>query len=345
MEKKEIKRIEYLDLLRIISVFFVIIIHAPAPGQYWFTLDVDGVLWRILNFYDSISRWSVPMFVMISGALILSKEYSIKKIYKKILKLIIAFLCWALIYAIAFDKNSNAIIFIKSILTGYYHMWFLIMIIGLYMLVPILKKITESEQLTKYFLIVSFTLTTILPQIANHLALIDNNYTDAISKAIISNLGNFKLFLGYTGYFVLGYYLKNTEITKKWRYIIYGLGIIGYLETILLTNLVSNISGKATETYYEFFALNVALEALGIFVFAKYHFKTNKVLQYLSTLCLGIYLSHFVILYKLDSIWNINIMSFNPIISVPSISALVFAISLLVSVIISKIPILKKYII
>ena len=75
--------IEYFDWIRIYSSFGVIIIHVSA--QNWYTTIPGQYEWEVFNFYDSIVRWSVPEFFMISGALFLNKSSSIKKILKKIL--------------------------------------------------------------------------------------------------------------------------------------------------------------------------------------------------------------------------------------------------------------------
>lgn len=75
-------RIEYLDLLRILASIAVVIIHICSSK--WYAINSNTNEWSILNIYDSLSRWAVPVFVMISGAIFLSSDYSIEKLYKKI---------------------------------------------------------------------------------------------------------------------------------------------------------------------------------------------------------------------------------------------------------------------
>ena len=67
--------IEYFDLIRLFSSFGVILIHVSA--QKWYSTFPGQYKWEVLNFYHSISRWSVPEFFMISGALFLNKSSSI----------------------------------------------------------------------------------------------------------------------------------------------------------------------------------------------------------------------------------------------------------------------------
>ena len=70
--------IEYFDWIRIYSSFGVIIIHVSA--QNWYITFPGQYEWEVFNFYDSIVRWSVPEFFMISGALFLN---NLKKILLK----------------------------------------------------------------------------------------------------------------------------------------------------------------------------------------------------------------------------------------------------------------------
>ena len=71
----------YIDILRIVACFSVIMLHASA--QPWYSLPVDGIGFKIANSYDALFRFGVPVFVMISGALFLApdREITIKKLY------------------------------------------------------------------------------------------------------------------------------------------------------------------------------------------------------------------------------------------------------------------------
>lgn len=338
------KRIEYIDLLRILATIAVIIIHVAS--QKWHTTDITTFTWNVFNVYDSLVRWAVPIFVMISGALFLSREYTLKNIYcKKILRLVTAFVFWSILYAIMHNHKYGFVAVLSRFFYGNYHLWFIFMIIGLYMLYPILKKISESEKLTEYFLIVWFTLSILLPQISNLLLLSSNEYVLALAEGMANNITNLNLGLGYTGYFILGFYLSQKDISKKFRTMIYIGGLVGFVSTILLTILASRIANAPTETFYTNLNINILFEATCLFVFAKYNFKTNKVINYLSTLCFGVYLVHALVQDNLDIIFGLDTLSFNALLSVPVISIIVIIISFILSAILNKIPKLNKYIV
>ena len=68
----ETKRILYLDYLRIIATIAVILIHTAS--QNWHEFAPDTVTWNTLNLFDSVARFAVPLFCMISGALFLNRS-------------------------------------------------------------------------------------------------------------------------------------------------------------------------------------------------------------------------------------------------------------------------------
>ena len=139
------ERVAYLDLLRVVSICFVVMIHTVY--QSFNSLPVEGWEWQTLNVYDSLSRWAVPIFVMISGALFLDRQKPLREILKKnVLRLVTAYLFWLAVYSVInqiyyHDFDST----LTHIIKGHYHMWFILMIIGLYLVTPLLRKIVEDD--------------------------------------------------------------------------------------------------------------------------------------------------------------------------------------------------------
>lgn len=89
------ERKQYCDYLRVFATFAVVVLHVSATN--WYITDVNVMEWQAFNFYDSIVRWGVPIFVMISGSLFLGRDVSLKKIYSKyILRMVVAFVFWSL---------------------------------------------------------------------------------------------------------------------------------------------------------------------------------------------------------------------------------------------------------
>ena len=75
------KRFVSYDVLRILAIFAVILIHTTAEN--WYVTSIDNY-WLVNNFVNALSRWAVPMFAVITGALLLGKnKISIKTVYVK----------------------------------------------------------------------------------------------------------------------------------------------------------------------------------------------------------------------------------------------------------------------
>lgn len=163
-------RIIYLDYLRVLATFAVIILHISATK--WYDSQVHSLEWQAYNLYDSLVRWAVPVFVMISGTLFLQKEIGIKVILKKyILRLLIAYVVWSFIYAMAYPvanavlkgKHMQVWTIMQKVFPAPYHMWYIPMIIGLYLIIPLLKQMISSEYMMRIFLKLSIIFAFVLP--------------------------------------------------------------------------------------------------------------------------------------------------------------------------------------
>lgn len=346
-------RIFYLDILRIIATFDIILLHLAAA--FWYETDAKSFTWSIFNFYDACSRWGVPIFIMISGYLFLSKESSnnIAKIHKRnILRIITCFIFWSLLYAIyyyflyRFDFETVFVSFIK----GPSHMWFLLMIVGLYLITPFLKKITESEKLLIYFLALSFIFSVVLPQAIVVVGLFSKNYSD-IFQHIYDNI-HFHFAYDYVFYFVLGYYLGKKRFARKLKVIIYTLGICGFFSTVFISQYLTNKTEEANGIFYDNFSFGVLLESIFVFVTLKSIFenttfskKIQKLIITLSNCSFGIFLVHIMIISLLDQCFDLNVLCFNPIFSIPILGILVYTICFVISFTLNRIPKLSNYIV
>ena len=108
MTKNNLTQRQYnLDYLRVFSSVAIILLHVTAQNMSYVSLA--GTEWNIYNICNGASRWGVPVFVMMSGALFLPREIPTKTLYKKyILRMAIAYIVWSLFYAIA-DPIGNMV--------------------------------------------------------------------------------------------------------------------------------------------------------------------------------------------------------------------------------------------
>lgn len=345
-------RLWYLDYLRILSAFFIVVLHVCA--SVWCSGDVHSFGWHTVNAFSL--RFPLPIFFMISGALFLdpSRPLSIKRLYTgNILRIVIAYLFWTLLFTVSSGSRSLGTI-LDQVLNPYRHTWFLMVLAGCYMMVPVFRKLTESPSITKYFLLF-FLLHNLRGDIQVLLSAIPSPYFQRMSQWLQSaaSLLQLKTTLGYAGHFVLGYYLHQAELKKRTRTVIYILGAASYILSVSLTAAISLQNGIATSTRAtDNFTTLTTLQAAAFFLLIKHSLgrfspkgKWEGRVQQLSKITFGIYLVHMPIVNFLEQRLHLNALFVNPLIAVPVLSLSVFLISALVSWVLNKIPIVRKYLV
>ncbi|MDO4953317.1 MAG: acyltransferase family protein [Synergistaceae bacterium] len=344
-------RVLYLDLLRIFAALAVITLHVSAV--HWYEFAPSSYEWQVCNFYDSIARWVVNIFVMVSGALFLSKsgEISLSEICGKyVLRIVTAFMFWSVLYAaVDFMRGVRHDIVIERLIAGHGHLWFLPMIASLYLIIPFLKKLVSEDRLTKYFLLLSLVFTIILSQTDSLLALYAGDSPIGSGVRKLSARFKFYFTLGFSSYYVCGYYLDKTEFSPRTKRIVYLLSILGFAATIFLSSAASLMTGKATEEFYKNFSANVMLESIGVFLFfktafgsRKFSLSMQKVIYQLSKCSFGAYLAHMLIIDQLRNA-GITPAMFNLVWSIPLFALFIAALSFLISYVLGKIPFVNKY--
>ena len=290
-------------------------------------------------------RWAVPVFVMISGALFLGRELPLRKIYGKyIFRIFTAFLFWSFFYAIAEYMLKHSVMgALGHFIEGHIHLWFLFMISMLYAVQPILKRIADSESLTKYFLVIAFFFTFLFPETVKIISLFSKKYSTFAIRVIDKFYFHFTL--GFTAYFLLSHLLNTAEISPKTERLIYTLGIISLIAGICMSTTALMIAGEYDEDFYNSFTVNILFESMAVFVFFKKRMNfPSKIIRVLSQYSFGVFLAHAAVLGVLYRI-GFTPLKFNPLISVPAIALTAFTVSLVISAVLHQIPVLKKYVV
>jgi len=279
---------------------------------------------------------------MLSGALLLSKDYKISTFLKKrLVRLLIPFLFWSLVYIINSLVNDFEAgnrpgfweiardIFVQLRDGSSGHLWYIYMIIGLYLFIPIIGKwvrnATEKEIL--YFLGI-WLIVLILDQ-------------PIISK--IKPDIDLSYFSGFLGYLVLGHYLKIKSFGSQKKTNIIGLILIGLglISTILGTFLVQRFTNEYVSTFYEPLSPNILLYSTGIFILFKNKDVSLRPIvilrDFICKYSYGIFLVHILIFSKLND-FNIRWNFINSIVGVPITVFLCLIISAGVVYIVSKLP-------
>lgn len=340
------ERIYYLDVLRCMAMCAVIILHVASMNWYG---NIGSSDWVIYTIYNGMMRFCVPVFFMISGALFLNRDMSIKDIYKhNIFRMLVFLAVWSLVYQLYHLYTGHAEgnilwIAVKNIMKGdtQVHLWFVYAIIGLYVVSPVLRLITKhaDQKMLKYILLIIFVTVSVSPLIQQW------HFIQYIGVNI--NKMTIGLFSGYTGFFLLGYYLYTFEIKKEIRWVLYAAGVAGVVFTVVATWHLCVKSGDLNEMYFVYTMPNNVLWSTAIFVWVKYHIankgKLSKAVMLLSNCSLGIYGIHMLVVFVIQNL-NINLAVLPSVIYVPVYAGVVLAISTLLSWGFRKIPKIGKYI-
>lgn len=255
------KSTSYLNFLRIFSAVLVILLHCIAPF-YSSLVYFENRSWWICGVLNSVTRTAVPMFFMMSGYLMLTnpKTLDIKKFYKKRLpRLIIPLTVWNIIYYIYYNNGNLSLSDFFNELLGSgaaYHLWFVYSMLGFYLILPFLKRITDNctdKQLLVLLTVLSFT-GTIRPLI-NTVFPVYIWFFDVIAN-------------GYIPYFILGYLLGKSSLNFKNRIIVYIGGVLGAFMSIF-GNWYYSSSESISLIANEAYRLNHALCACAIWILFK----------------------------------------------------------------------------
>ncbi|MBP3814096.1 MAG: acyltransferase family protein [Butyrivibrio sp.] len=350
MEKK---REYYLDIARVVSMFGVIMVHTGAISWYFAPFEIYP--WGVLNIFDLLGRFSVPVFLMISGYLFLNPKREVKAsdIFKKYLpRLLCAYLFWSFLYAVITSgllssrSLSGGVLekLLHDTVVGHYHMWYIFTIAGLYIITPAIRPIAADRKALRYFLLASFALTYVIPTL--QLIPVVSQYTSPITTRFeLSSIS------GYVFYYVAGYYFATEDLTLKTRKIIYAVGTLSVLVMYVTVTAIIIRQQYPTLVYHDYKNAGMPLFGIAVFVFLRYRFqnvnqdtKIMRVVVMLSKMNLGIYLVHDfgLILFKKA---GLSPVMGTPFIALPILAVLDFAISAIMVYVVSHIPVLKKWII
>ncbi|SFI17371.1 Surface polysaccharide O-acyltransferase, integral membrane enzyme [Lachnospiraceae bacterium NLAE-zl-G231] len=338
-------RITKYDILRVIACFSIVLLHVSA--SYWSVVDVHSKEFLIMTIYNSLTRFAVPVFFMLSGLFLVSPQKENLAIGKRILKLLVLFYVWSAFYAfqgVAIDALHGAVTkevwaaSVQRFIFGHTHMWFIQILIGFYILIPIARQICAKKDVLQYYLILWTVFKFLLP------CLTDIFHLDTI-QARIDSLG-LDILVGNFGYFLLGYYLNVTDIKRKTRWIIYAMGIAAVAATAWLTVRDSIGTAAYVERWFSPASLNILIMSAAIFICFKYGKVFNKVKrvsiwQKLSGYTFFIYMFHMFVIEKLNLI-GITTISFPAIISVPILTIFTFTVSLFGAFAVDRIPFVRK---
>jgi len=313
-------------------------------------------LWWASNIYNSISRAAVPLFVMLTGALLLQPtktDESLSVFFKKRWNRIgIPVLFWGVIFFLYdFSIKGQELTFthvLQGVLAGpYMHFWYVYLLVGLYLITPLIRVLVVHADwiIIKYFLIIWFVGTGIVSLLT---------LSSEISPQAIWFDTNVFILTGIVGYFVLGAYLTRFRVRSTILYL--GL-IVSSVFTIVGTYFVISTLGEAySQFFFTAISFNVITGSISLFLIMgavpnrAIEIKIPrgaKILKVISENTLPIYLFHIIVLETLQRGvfgFKLSVITINPIIEIPLITVVTLLICLAIIVPLKKLPYVKRII-
>ena len=363
--KKEVLRYNEIDLIEAIAIFFVIFYHCTT---YSFDFISNGTFHNyFLYFTRTILATCVPIFFFVNGFLLLNKPFNLKKHITKCVNLLVIIFFWAIITMPIYLMIKGEPITLNAIVVPILNLstdydinlfWFLGALICIYILFPLLKSCFDTNKKAFIFFTVVCGILTLGFNLINEIVLIASRFTGTLESGIeVPLLTMFNLFRGSYGgmygysfvYFCTGglfYSFKDKilNIPSYKRNLISISGIIvccsclfimGVLHSKYVHNKTWDIVWNGYDTIFTFF------NVIFIYTLCLNYKKEFKLIKTISINTMGIYLIHNIFInlctpHITDSMKNIG---FNT-----AFALIVLLLSLLLSVILKKIPIIKNFV-
>ena len=311
MEAKKTERIWFLDALRILAAFSVVLIHAAVYQG----AEAGTDAFYELDFWSVLPRFAVPIFVMISGALFLDpkRELSWRKIWGKYIpRLALVFYFWSAAYVL-FGMAAGKGFSWQELLFGHYHMWFLPMIAVLYAVTPMLRRVFANRKV----LLVALPVLMVAAWFGNQVF----------------------PYCGYLVYYLLGVALFTTDFKGWQRVILYVLGLAGVATSVVISwRIQSTEVNTAMRADYTPMVMAAAVALFVGFSKVRWGRTAQKIISVVAPTTLGIYMVHLMVLGAIARVG----MEPDTFLHVPLVAALTFLGSFVVIFVMRKVPILKN---
>lgn len=287
----------HLDLIRVIACGAVVLLHVSARPFYMGD-QISEKWWFLGNAISSLTHWCVPVFVMLSGALLLGSPKTqypdiLRRRVPRLLAVLIAATVLYGIWTKAVLKTFTWPAFWTSILDGqpYYHLYFFYLIIGLYLIAPLLSRAVEvlPEATIKTAVIV----TTLITMVSFCWSVFSGRYTP--------NGSTFSW--PYISYFLMGFYLYRYRPNLP-----YGAITVGaYLATVIGTQIMHYVPGPWGLFFFLYFSPTVYAFSLGIFgwLLLRQQPVSPRLIGFLAPMTLLVYVIHPIFMETLRRLYPI----------------------------------------
>lgn len=345
------KRFVYLDVIKILAILFVVYNHVI---DY---INLTSVFSKIFfAFSFDLCKVAVPLFIMISGSLLLRKDDEYKNIYgKRIIRIFVPLVLVIILNLIVFNKNfhfSSVHDFLFTIIGDLngevmpYWSWYLFMLWGLYIMLPFIRKMVKNfdDRDFKIFILI-FCLIVSFANFIPILSKVFFNEVIHINQSFMPTLFSIAI-----GYFVFGYYVSKIHISRKIKNISFALLFLSIVVGSIFIFYGMFIKGYGYNELIFWDDILVAVPAMCIFVIFKYYdFAFLKETQFkifsgISGTVFGIYLFHPFLIDFVAQLGALKfVFSYNTIIGTLVLTLVICLILTVIIYLLKKIPFIKNF--
>lgn len=363
----ENKRVVFLDYLRLMACFMVMVVHAVEPyyinfsnGDLSIATKFDAI-WVCI--FEGFARSCVPLFVIVSCYLLFPiKVESGCFLRRRVSRILIPFIIWSLFYIWHFNGNIKEMCFNFPMAAG--HLWFVPMLFGLYFLMPLLSPWAEkvSKRELKAWLCV-WLFTALFPYLRRFsLAFVGEPSFGSIAylwgECPWNEFGAFQYVSGFFGYMLIALYFRKFMPQLSWaKTLVFAMPLFAAGFIVMTSGFYFRIPSDSfpvrapyssvvdIEMSIEFCSIGVASAVVGLFlIIRKFSFDGviyRRVILPLSEASYGTYLVHMVVLTPVSEVLK-GVLPMP--ISVLCVALTTFVLSSIASIIVRKIPFVGKYI-
>ena len=318
------QRIIYLDFLKVIAIFLMVANHCvdnvtPAERALpWYNL------WG--SVYNSFTRPAIPLFMMVTGILLLPTKMDMGSFYKKRLsRVLIPFLVWSVLYNLfpwftgllncdpetihvffkwadtsqAFGDALRNILMIPFNFSAFaVQMWYVYLLIGIYLYIPVFSAwVEKSDKRSQRIFLAIWAVSLFVPYLRNYLT------ANLFGECSWNEFGLFYYFAGFSGYMLLGHHLVKypLHISKVSKYALAAITFaIGYAVTLIGFKNATAVEGQSeamVELFFTYCSPNVALMTFAVFLICKdirfTNKRANRFISQFSICTFGIWMCHY----------------------------------------------------
>lgn len=330
------------DLVRVYAILCVILLHSEAVPNTQFG-SIPLATWWQTNVYHAFVSTCIPLFIMLSGSLLLTQPHWEPKrfVKRRLVKLLPPLLIWTVVYAAwrryIWHQDFGTKDILLSFVAGaeqpvFAHLWFVYTILSLYLLVPVFRIYFLHSSLNSqlYFAVLWIAASFLKPFIEQHYDLKVGYYLDP--------------FYSYIGYFMLGatiFRYAPQRLNSRWVLVCAIVIAVGYFCTMFGTYALSVQAGKLDGSLYQHISPTVIPMSIASFLLLRHlgyvwserspvPSHSRRAITTLGKLTFGIYLAHALMIVLLESGrlgFVLNPTTFPPLLSAPLMTLLVFAAS------------------